>query len=308
MGKHQQYMQMVHIYEQLNNVMKKILFFLFVPFFCSSQLTIQDTTKQYIDAIIMIGQSNMVGGNTTGTTSPTYTVPQSNTYIYTNKDLSSANMFQPLTYPINQNWYSAVQQYNGQELSFGYNYNLQTGKKIIIIKYAYAGSMMVDTGGVWVNGLWQWNANLSNCNGYPHYNNLMNYFIYPCIAQCKAQNIKLNVKSISIVQGETDAAYYTCATNWETVTISLIDKIKSELNTLGVLSPNFKPIIFRTNYQCPRTYLSQLRTAQQNVANHYGTTYIDTDSYPIGSDNVHWTKTAQDQAGLNALTKFLLIP
>lgn len=274
-------------------------------------------SRKNIDCIVMCGQSNE--GDTISTTGEPESIylEQPNTYIFHKpNDAGSTNngQIQTLHYGKNQVWRTATIDGNGPELSFGYEHYQQTGNPVLIIKYAYGGSPLVDIGSSVANGLWQWDANPANVNGLPHYSNMVNNFVIPALTKAKANGFNVSLKAFHWCQGETDAVLEARALLYEEKLIELIDKFVVDVTPYGVLSPNFIPIITRIHNSLSledRPYTGLIRTAQENVAAHYGVTVIDGDAWPLESDDTHWTRagvnSGQQLHGEAILERFLSI-
>ncbi len=262
-----------------------------------------------VDCLLMAGQSNEVGHDSIGSPTSTYTSVQKNTLIwYKPNTIDSTNngVLQEFLYGKNNQWETAALNYNGPELVTGYNYYQATGRRLLIIKYGYDGSGLVDDGTVWANGLWQWDANSTNASGLLHYSNFINNFIIPCILKCKANGIDLNIKGLSWCQGETDALDAERSAAYETTLIAMINRLVTDLTPYNVLNSGFKPIISRINAPT-RTYRAAVRTAQANVATSFNCPLIDTDGYPLLADNVHYTRAGQETHGADVCTALLTL-
>lgn len=252
-----------------------------------------------VDACILCGQSNMAGGDTAaGSPDSTYTSVQPNTWIfYKPNDYSSSlnGSIQQLLYNFNNSWRTTDLPSNGPEVSIGYTYYMATGRPLLIIKYAYGGSALVDPGVSYVNGIWQWDADPSHTSGLPHYNIMMNNFVIPALYKAKANGIIVNLKAFVWCQGETDAGNAIMAAGYESALTSLFNKFNTDISPYGIKSPNFNFIISRThnNFSPARPYQNNIRTAQQNVATAFGCPIINTDGYGLNADFIHFTRAAQ---------------
>ncbi len=264
-----------------------------------------------MDSIIIAGQSNATGTNITGTVSAIYQPTQMSRIFWKNNNSSSVDngTIQNLCYNVNNNWQTSGLIYQGSELSLGYQYSLDTGLPLFIIKYTAPGTFLVDDGiTVQSLGLWDVNANATRANNILHYNIMLNNFILPAIQKMKTMGITLNIKAFSWIQGESDAANLICSNNYYTKFVTLFDKLVTDLTSYNVLSPNFKPIISGLNNSNNYTYYSTIATAQTNISNHYVCPLINTSAYVMEADNIHYTKAAQTQQGLDINTQFKLIP
>ena len=187
----------------------------------------------------------------------------------------------------------------GSELSVCYNYNLLTGDSLLIIKYGYSGSGLVDNGvGICSYGLWQIDANATRANNLLHYKISLDYFILPCLALLRARNINPVVIGMGWTQGEYDRGDSIRTINYEYQLNRLVTAYRDTLTYFGVCSPTFKPLIGRTQYS-GTTLSSKVRTAQVNVANTWSAPWIDTDGYSVLVDNIHYTVASQIQYGID---------
>lgn len=264
-------------------------------------------TRRSVDAIILWGQSNAEGYNPTGSNTATYLGTQPNTKIFYKKnDASSTNngTWQQFCQGVNNNWVDTSLPYCGPDISLGYSYYQQTGRELWIIKYAYNGAALVDDGALYTYGLFQWDANPANCNGLPHYSNMINNFVIPAIIKARANGVDLNIKAIHSMQGEASTNYAARAAAYESTYISMVNRVMLDLASYNVLSPTFKPIVSRIHngFSPARPYQNEIRTALTNVATYYGSPWIDTDAYAREADNVHFTKLAQETHGIAIAT------
>ncbi len=296
--------------------MKKFLLLLtlFLSVNYYGQFVIKKTAIDTIPTALDAGQSNCEGGSlTTPYSSLQYYQPNTLIFFKPN-DASATNngSWQNLNYTSNNMWRSNVgRAVFGDELSLGYHNYQNTGRKIALIKYGYAGSGLVDDGSTVVaTGLWEPDANLTRCNNLQHYNNFVNNFIIPAIMKARAANIFLNIKALIWMQGEYDANYSYTSTNYETKLIAMINRLKSDLAGYPELNPNFTVIINRIhNNESPALpYVNTVRTALVNTATYFNGYWTDTDAYGLNADLLHYNGNGQEQRGIDNLAKFILIP
>ena len=255
-----------------------------------------------LKVVILCGQSNMEGARTT-TYSSTYSGFQKS-YIYYKADTTTAGVVINYHQQLYNSWHGA-DSLVGPDVSFGKEYYDRTGEPILMIKYAEGSSVLCDDGSSFQSrGIWQVDANNTRANGKAHYRKLLNKFLIPCILNCKNRGINLEFVSFFWCQGESDANVLYSSSHYQTELIRLIDSVKVNLNRYGVLSPKFKPIITRLNdvYTPQRPYLYQIRTAQQNVVNHYGGYLINADNFLFQYDNIHFSGDGQVEHGIKAAT------
>lgn len=256
-----------------------------------------------IDAIVMGGQSNEAGGSGMGTPTSTYLTSQPNTWIFDkNNDRSSTDngRIQNLLYGQNQNWDSAHYTTNGPEISCGLEYNSQTGKPLLIIKYAQGSSALVDDGStITANGIWQIDADVTRASNLLHYTILVQYFIIPCIQKLRSKGINVRIKAFHWCQGETDSQTLARANDYENQLTRLINKLITDLTPYNVLASNFRTIITRTNINTTgATYINAIRTAQTNVASAFSGNIINSDSYTLDA-LLHYVAASQVQHGID---------
>lgn len=260
-----------------------------------------------LDTIICLGQSNEEGGGSASPSGTTYNNSQPNTYIYYKPNNTSTDngVFQKYNFQGKNNNYRA-QYFVAPDISVGVKYHELTGKPLLIIKYTLGGSALVDDGVLTTAaGIWQIDANATRANNLLHYNIALNNFIIPCINNCYKNGISLNIISTCWTQGETDSGDLSRASNYEVQLIRLFDALQTALTPYNVLSPNYKPLITRihNNFSPARPYATDVRTAQVNVANHYGGQWIDSDAYPLVADFTHWSNVGQETHGIDRATK-----
>jgi hypothetical protein len=260
-----------------------------------------------IPTIIMAGQSNMEG-DTSGT--PDVSI-QSNDraliFVKPNDASSTDNgWISRLRWGTNNNWRTISRSSVSPELSFAKAFTDAYAGEVCIIKYAYGGSALVDDGSSYVNGLWQVDANPANTNGLPHYSNMVNNFVIPCINKAKDGNMLLDLVAFAWCQGESDANSLTRSSNYEAALIALIDQLRTDLSSYRATSRVIEPIISRihNNFSPARPYQNEVRTALENVAANYGQTVINTDSYSLGLDNIHFDVEGQKTHGEDIFAKF----
>jgi len=280
--------------------MKKVILFLLISVSLNAQLSISTNSfPSKVKVFLDFGQSNCEGGASTCTVAP-YTGQQPG-WIYKTNSITEygAGSFATYKYGINNDYNSGSLNNTGSEVALCYNYNLQTGDSILIIKYGYSGSGLVDNGiGTCTYGLWQIDANATRANNLLHYKISLDKFIFPCIALLKSKGITPEFIGMGWTQGEYDVGDSLRTVNYEYQLNRLVQAYKDTLTYYGVCSPTFKPLIGRTPYS-GTTLSTKLRTAQQNVAATWGTTYIDMDSYEMLVDGIHFSFNGQIQYGID---------
>lgn len=261
-----------------------------------------------LDAVITCGQSNEEGAGVTTTGGGIYDNSQPYTYIFYKPDNTSTNNGKLQKYNFNSgnnNYRTPV--YVGPDISVGVKYHELTGKPLLIIKYALGGSALVDDGvTTTAAGIWQIDADATRANNLLHYSIALNNFIIPCINYCKANGITLNIIAFNWCQGETDSTSLLRSSAYESEFKRMFDALKTALTPYNVLSPNFRPLITRIhNNFTPgtRPFLTEIRTALVNLANYYGGQWINSDSYSLIGDLIHWDSAGQIQHGIDRATK-----
>lgn len=263
-------------------------------------------TPRKLKTVILAGQSNE-SGSAIGTQTATY-AGYHNNYIFYKPDATSTNngAFQCFKFGSNNACVAGDLSKGCPATTLSYQFYQDTKEPLLIIKYAYGGSCLVDDGSVYTNGLWQIDANATNANNLVHYNILMNNFVIPAIQLAQSKHIELDFVSMFWCQGEGDSDSPTAyrSQHYEAELIRLFDSVKTTLQAQGVMNAGFKPIISRihNNFNPARAYSGAVRTALVNVANHYGSSWIDTDAYPLIADNTHFTMQGQETHGLDRNT------
>lgn len=251
-----------------------------------------------VKVYIFLGQSNEDGSTNTTPHSEQY-LGYLNSFIFHKPDNSSTNNGNFFSYKwgVNNNTQGNLFHVCPQT-SFGkYMYD-QTGETIFMIKYSKGGSALIDRGTPYANGNWEVNANPAN--GTKHYNIAINNFIIPAIQLLKNRNVDFEICNLFWCQGESEA-FGGLAEFYEPKLIELINKLIEDLTPFNCLSQKFKPIITRihNNFNPVRPYTNEVRAAQINVANYYNAPWVDSDSYPVIADNVHWNNIGQEQHGID---------
>lgn len=263
--------------------------------------------RKVIPTIIMAGQSNMEGDTSA---SPDADIQNNNRaliFVKPNDASSTDNgWISRLQWGTNNNWRTATRPDASPELSFAKAFTDANAGEVCIIKYAYGGSALVDDGASYVHGLWQVDANPANVNGLPHYSNMVNNFVIPCVNKARAGGVDLDLVAFSWCQGETDATSLARSSGYQAALIALINQLRTDLSSYRATSRVIQPIITRIhdNFSPPRTYQNEIRTALQNVAANFGQTVIDSDGYALEADNIHWTAAGQRSHGEAIYTKF----
>lgn len=292
--------------------MKKILSILFlfsIAFLVYAFNPIYKRGIITIDTVILLGQSNVWGG--TNQAAPlTYTNTQVNTFVYLKPDLTYANTgrLQYYRQGLNNNQDNSGLSQVGPDISLGYNYFQMTGKQLLIIKYARSGSSLIDDGvGAFTNGLWQIDADSTRSFGLIHYRNLIHKILIPCIQQCAARDIKLNIISNIWGQGESEASAALALTSYtsryKTEFIRLHEAIKTSLTPYNVLSPSFKPLIMKLhNSFTPgtRPSLALIKQSQDSICTYYNCQKINTDTFRKASDSTHFSAVGSISFGYMA--------
>lgn len=261
--------------------------------------------RKSLKAVIMGGQSNMEGGSNLAAPSATYQGYQ-RAWIYFKTDSSRTDngIITQYNQAVNSS-YRGQNAYVGPDVSVGYAYEVATGERILMIKYALGGSNLVDDGTtIQANGIWQIDADPTRASGLLHYRILINNFVIPCIKRCKAAGIDIEIVSFFWCQGESDSNSSYRSSHYQTELIRLIDGLTDTLETYNAKSQYFKPIITRIHnrFDPVRPYANDVRTAQVNVANYYNSYWINSDAYPLIADSTHWSNIGQQMHGNDFIT------
>ncbi len=279
-------------------------------------------SQNVLKTFILIGQSNMEGAYTTGTIPAQYLPSMVNlsrtvyNYRTNNNNISGpVSEILPLQFGVNNNWRNGNLNTCGPELSFARDVAFAINQDVMIIKYSLGGSAMTDTGSVFTNGYWQWDATNNPANtgdttsGRHHYDILINFYIIPAIQQMQALGFTLDFKFLLIDQGEADmsAPNSTIADAWGTTYISLFNKIKSVIAPYNASISNLKSCIFKTggpNYTnvINRPYYTNVQISQENANTALGGVIISKSSLTTGADGIHETRDQQIIKGSMAAT------
>jgi hypothetical protein len=258
-------------------------------------------TPTKMKTIIMLGQSNQAGGGTNGVHSAIYQ-GYHKSYIFYKPDATSTNngVIKNFCFGTNNSHIASWLNLVIPATSLSYQYFINKGEPLLIIKYGYAGSCLVDDGTVSSAGLWQVDASSTNANGLLHYSIAMNNFIIPCINLAKQNNIELDILALHWMQGEGDAQSINRTSQYEVKAKELFDAIKTTLLPYNVLNANYKPIITRIHNSFSPSLIRQaeIRTAHANLATHYNSFMIDSDAFGLQADNVHFNNLGQEAHGL----------
>jgi hypothetical protein len=244
-----------------------------------------------VDLVIRMGQSNSLGN---ATYSPNASLDASFKTTFTNIKTWTGSAFASLDYSTNNNQFPVANQNAAGASEYAILKGLQEyrGTTIYDVKWAQGSTHL----GVVTDPTTNWNtatrgtyldAAISTINAA--INNLWN---------------TVGARSFNIfvvwIQGEADANEGTGveAAAYQTNLTNLLDRIKAQFGT-NITSCNFYPIIVRlNNNQTAWPYKATVKTAELNVANNYGTAYyVDTESYTLGADNVHYTNAGNKSIG-----------
>ena len=256
--------------------------------------------RKKVKVFLFMGQSNEDGSTNSTPHSAEY-LGYLNSFIFFKPDNTATNNgeFNSYKWGVNNNT-QGLPFYVCPQTSFGkYMYD-QTGETVMMIKYSKGGSCLVDRGSAYASGNWEINANPAN--GTKHYDVAVNNFFIPAIQLLKKRQIDFEIVGAFWCQGESDSIFEDLANNYQSKLIELFDKLIEDLTPYNVLAQNFKPIITRIhNNFTPgtRPYLNTVRTALVNVANHYNSFWVNSDSYPVIADNTHWNNIGQEQHGID---------
>lgn len=249
--------------------------------------------KNKLYAVICAGQSNEAGGAPDYTTSAEYLGFQ-RSYIFFNGTIQ--------TYKFTTNNSESSISNPCPQTSLGKRFTELTGNPLLMIKYAYSGSCLVDNGSSYANGLWQIDGNTENYNGKFHYNKLVNEYLLPCIQYALKKGIQLEILGFSWCQGEGDSIDLFRTNNYKNEFTKLYNAVKNICIENNVASDNFCPIITRihNNFNVgTRPYLSEMRTNLEELATELGGYWIDSDAYSLYSDNTHYNAIGQIQHGID---------
>lgn len=220
--------------------------------------------------IVISGQSNAVGWNT-GEPSESYLkTPIPNTYIWNGSD------FEQLEYDVN----NEGQNGHGIELNFGYL--CEDYDTIYIVKNAVGSTSLANN----------WNKDTGN---------LYDGLIEEINNALSSINSVFESRIFYWNQGERDANDLEDANNYQTNLSDFIDDVRNDI----ISGNQFKFIGTRLSNNISRPYLSEVRTAQENVfTTKINCEIINQDDLSLQSDGIHFTSNSQN---ILALRTFLLI-
>ncbi len=254
-----------------------------------------------LNGILMKGQSNEEGGDNTGSAVIGTTQLQKALIYYKPNDNSSTDngSMQSLMSSINNIWRPAtVGAVVGPESGFGKSWSDEHIDPIIILKYGYGGSGLVDAGAALPNGCWQ----IDSVNAQPHYRLSVDNFDIPALKKLKAAGYLVNIKALHWCQGEAEANDVTGKyLTYQYELTRLINQVNIDLAPYIANPGGIKLIITRihNNFSPARPFQNEVRAAQVATASALNMPYIDSDAYAVASDFVHWTKIAQNQHGID---------
>jgi hypothetical protein len=210
-------------------------------------------------------------------------------YIFWKPTNTSANNGSVQTLDLGKNnnfrWQTACV---GPELGIGWNVT-KAGKRIGIVKYAYGGSQLVDHG-VHYNGFWE----VNQVNSIPQYKILVNYFVKPALDSFRAKGFKPYIAAFVWCQGEADSNDSTAAWLYQKKLTELFDRFKKDLRPKDPLVDKMKIIVARTRLWKFK-YAPVVRRAQVYVAVSMRGVWLNTDSWPLAADGLHYTKDANTE-------------
>lgn len=306
------YTSALNLKNYVNNVSSSVVGSDFIPVFRGGDvfkakaLTIKayclGTVVDFLPIVVMAGQSNMEGDNsdTTALSAP-YVGALTNAKVYFKNTTSGTTngVIQNLQNGVNNNWRSATLSSNGPEIGVGYHLPLLISHQIGIIKYSLGGSRLVDDGVTVSNaGLWDVDGNASRAGAFGlHFPILVNNFVKPALQKYIDAGFNPRLYAFSWCQGEADATIQYCADNYQTKLVQLLNQFKIDLQPFEPNVVNMNVIITRIHNNFnpgTRPYLTEVRTAQENVGNTYANAlWLNSDSYAVKTDNIHWTRQAQ---------------
>lgn len=244
--------------------------------------------SSWLPVVFLCGQSNMEGVEPTNDVPAEFTQKNQNILIFQKKTNTSLGdgKIEVLEYGKNNNWRDPS-IYFGPEEGIGH-YVAEAGHRMAIVKYAYGGSKMVYKGSLSPNGYWQTDAK-SSLNHYPI---LISNWADQALDTFRNAGYKPYIAAFIWCQGETDAHDYEAAHAYGGKLTEMLNDFKSDMYAKDPKVNDMRVIITRTRNGYP--YSDVIRKAQFDIAKSYHNCYlIDSDSWPLESDGIHFTAKTQ---------------
>lgn len=285
--------------------MKLSAIFIIFIFGCTKASANKDNLQHpdatWLPVVFLCGQSNMEGVVVTDDVPKKFFEKNNNVYIFHKPSNSSANdgNIETLEYGKNNNW-RTPSRYFGPEEGIGH-YIAEAGHRIAIVKYSYGGSKMVFNNNTAINGYWQTNAK-SSLNHYPI---LISNWADQALDAFRKAGFKPYISAFIWCQGETDAHDYEAAQQYENRLREFLNHFKTDMKRKDTSVNEMRVIITRTREGYP--YSNMVRKAQSNIAESYHNCYlIDSDSWPLNADGIHFTADTQATMHAKAISDILL--
>jgi hypothetical protein len=269
-----------------------LTFLIFLAGCTKSSVTSKDDLKHpdssFLPVIFLCGQSNMEGVPMDSSVPQEFKETIQNAYVFykpTNTAINDGNI-ELLSFGVNNNW-RTPKRFFGPEAGIA-RFLTDQGHRVAIVKYAYGGSKLSFIGSPCTYGYWQSDAT----DSLDHFSILINDWAIPAMHAFKKAGLKPYIAAFIWCQGETDCHDGAAANVYEKNFENLLDNFKTALIPEDSLVSNMRVIITRTRNGYP--FSKKVRGAQVSVANNYHNAYwIDSDSWPLLPDNVHFTPDAQ---------------
>lgn len=253
----------------------------------------------FLPIVFLCGQSNMEGVPADASLPAIFkdTMLNANVFYKPNNASEDDGSIESLKYSLNNNWRNPA-FFFGPETGIAY-YLSRLGHKVAIVKYAYGGSKLSSVGET-NYGCWQVNSNIA----LNHYRILIDNWAKPSIVHFRKAGYKPYIAAFIWCQGETDAHDIAAANAYEANLRQLLNQFKKDMYKSDSLVATMRVIITRTRDSYP--YSKLIRKAQENIASTYLNAYlIDSDQWPLLSDNIHYTSTTQAQLHGKAIADIL---
>lgn len=224
---------------------------------------------------VIAGQSNAVGWETGAPSEQELNDVIPRTKIWT------GSFWGNLQYGVN----NEGQNGHGIELQLGYLASQLTTGDIYIVKLAQGSTALGDESGTTAD--WSTTGTL-----FPalvtKFNNAVN--------NLTSNSIEYEFRGFWWNQGERDANDASLYSLYETNLNNLESRIRNEFNNVP---PYMKFVTVRLSSQITRTYLTEVRTAQETK------TFVDVDDLALQGDNIHHTSASQNVMAQRFLNKVI---
>lgn len=239
------------------------------------------------DLIILAGQSNMVGH---GTISALPTEKKG----FIGVGVNNGSVIESLRLKDTPNNKGSDSTKFGPEVELGYQIVQERNETVVFVKHAIAGSRLANDAANGGDAPGSWHPDYVGTN---YYNGLVGH-ITDIKSEIEAFGHTVNVSAACWMQGESDAKTATPTRHvvYQANLLYLINSLRAAINTpslpfiIGRIHNSLDPVTFE--------YAPQIRQAIENVCGSCTNTYmIDTDSFGLLGDSLHYDTTGQVSLG-----------